>query len=215
MMKRFFTLLAVVMVAFVGIHAQQAELKKAAVNRYKNVSTLTAHVTMTQHNAALAKDAVTKGEFYYKAPNSESMVFAGTKDMLLAVGNTYTMVRNGKQRAVKANATGNNPFEVLRDIFTNLFTASGNANLTKMATVQMQKKGNVCTMTVTPNVTDSKAKRRMMYTSCVVTIDMKNAEIKTLRINERGSNYTQYDFSGYALNGTVSDNVFSTKIVKK
>lgn len=203
------------MLVFTGIHAQQAELRKAAISRYKNVSTLTAHVTMTRHNAALTNDVVTKGEFYFKSPNSESMVFASTKDMLLAVGETYTMVKGGKQRAIKANSTGNNPFEVLRDIFTNLFAANGSTNLSKMASIQMQKKGNNCIMTVTPNVTDSKAKRRMMYTSCVATIDMKNAEVKTLRINERGGNYTQYDFSGYALNASVDNSVFNTKIVKK
>lgn len=214
-MKRLFTLLAAMMLVFTGIHAQQAELRKVAISRYKNVSTLTAHVTMTRHNAALTNDVVTKGEFYFKSPNSESMVFASTKDMLLAVGETYTMVKGGKQRAIKANSTGNNPFEVLRDIFTNLFAANGSANLSKMASVQMQKKGNTCIMTVTPNVTDGKAKRRMMYTSCVVTIDMKNAEVKTIRINERGGNYTQYDFSGYVLNASVDNSVFNTKIVKK
>ncbi len=214
-MKRLFTLMMAVAFVCMGVHAQQAELKKAAINRYKNASTVTAKVTMTRHNAAVTNDVVTKGEFYYKKPNSESMVFKSSKDMLLAVGNTYTMVKGGKQRAIKANGTGNNPFEVLRDILTNLFTADANAKLTSMATVKMQKQGNVCTMTVTPSTTDKKALRRMMYTSCVMTIDMKNAEIKTLRINERGSNYTQYDFSGYSINPSVDNSVFNTKIVKK
>ena len=214
-MKRILTLFIAVVFACIGIHAQQAELRKAAINRYKNASTLTAHVTLTRHNAALTQDAVTKGYFYYKKPNSESMVFKNTKDMLLAVGNTYTMVKGGKQRVTKANGTGNNPFEVLRDIFTNLFTADSNAKLTNMATVKMQKQGHTCTMTIMPNVANAKAKRRMMYTSCVVTIDMKSAEIHSLRINERGGNYTQYDFSNYVINADVNNNVFSTQIVKK
>ncbi len=214
-MKRLFTLFVAFTLACISIQAQQAELKKAATNHYKNVNTLTAQVTMTQHNAALTKDAVTKGSFYYKKPNTESMVFKTSKDMLLATGNVYTMVKGGKQRSIKANGTGNNPFEVLRDIFTKLFTADTNAKLTSMANVKWQKQGNICTMTITPNTTDKKALRRMMYTSCVVTIDMKSAEIKTLRINERGSNYTQYDFSNYVLNASVNDAVFNTKIVKK
>ena len=200
-----------VMFAVVGIQAQQAELKKAAVARYKNATTVTANVTMTRHNAALTQDAVTKGYFYYKKPNTESMVFKTTKDMLLADGTVYTMVKSGKKRSVKANNTGNNPFEVLRDILTRLFTADANAKLTNMATVQMKKQGTTCTVTVTPSTTDKKALRRFMYTSCVMTIDMKQAEIRSLRINEKAGNYTQYDFSNYVLNATLPSTAFSTK----
>ncbi len=200
-----------VMFAVVGIQAQQAELKKAAVARYKNATSVTANVTMTRHNAALTQDAVTKGYFYYKKPNTESMVFKITKDMLLADGTVYTMVKSGKKRSVKANNTGNNPFEVLRDILTRLFTADANAKLTSMATVQMKKQGTTCTVTVTPSTTDKKALRRFMYTSCVMTIDMKQAEIRSLRINEKAGNYTQYDFSNYVLNATLPSTAFSTK----
>lgn len=200
-----------VMFAVVGIQAQQAELKKAAVARYKNATSVTANVTMTRHNAALTQDAVTKGYFYYKKPNTESMVFKTTKDMLLADGTVYTMVKSGKKRSVKANNTGNNPFEVLRDILTRLFTADANAKLTNMATVQMKKQGTTCTVTVTPSTTDKKALRRFMYTSCVMTIDMKQAEIRSLRINEKAGNYTQYDFSNYVLNATLPSTAFSTK----
>lgn len=214
-MKRLFSLLAVILLFGLGIHAQQAELKKAALSRYKNVSTLTAQVKMTRHNAALTQDVVSKGYFYYKKPHTESMVFKTTKDMLLAEGNTYTMVKGGKQRVTKANGTGNNPFEVLRDVFTHLFVAEGNAQLTHMATVKLQKQGNTCTMTLLPLVKDNKAKRRMMYTSCVVTIDLKSAEIRTLCIHERAGNYTQYDFSNYVLNKEISNSVFNPQIVKK
>ena len=214
-MKRLFSLLAVILLFGLGIHAQQAELKKAALNRYKNVSTLTAQVKMTRHNVALTQDVVSKGYFYYKKPHTESMVFKPTKDMLLAEGNTYTMVKGGKQRVTKANGTGNNPFEVLRDVFTNLFVAEGNAQLTHMATVKLQKQGNTCTMTILPLVKDNKVKRRMMYTSCVVTIDMKSAEIRTLCIHERAGNYTQYDFSNYVLNKEISNSMFNPQIVKK
>lgn len=127
-MKRLFSLLVVILLFGLGIHAQQAELKKAALNRYKNVSTLAAQVKMTRHNAALTQDVVSKG---------------------------YSLVK------------------------------------------------------------DNKAKRRMMYTSCVVTIDMKTAEIRTLCIHERAGNYTQYDFSNYVLNKEISNSMFNPQIVKK
>ena len=214
-MKRLLLLLAAILLFGLDIHAQQAELKRAALNRYKNVSTLVAQVKMTRHNAALTQDVVSRGYFYYKKPHTESMVFKTTKDMLLAEGNTYTMVKGGKQRVTKANGTGNNPFEVLRDVFTHLFVAEGNGQLTHMATVKLQKQGNTCTMTILPLVKDNKTKRRMMYTSCVVTIDMKSAEIRTLCIHERAGNYTQYDFSNYVLNKEISNSMFNTQIVKK
>ena len=212
-MKRLLSLWAAILLFGLGIHAQQAELKRAALNRYKNVSTLVAQVKMTRHNAALTQDVVSKGYFYYKKPHTESMVFKTTKDMLLAEGSTYTMVKGGKRRVTKANGTGNNPFEVLRDVFANLFVADGNAQLTHMATVKLQKQGNTCTMTILPHASNNKAKRRMMYTSCVVHIDMKTAEIRTLCIYEKAGNYTQYDFSNYVLNKEVSSSVFNTQIL--
>lgn len=112
-MKRLFSLLALILLFGLCIHAQQAELKKVALSRYKNVSMLTAQVKKTRHNAALTQDVVSKGY------------------------------------------------------------------------------------------------------SCVVTIDLKSAEIRTLCIHERAGNYTQYDFSNYVLNKEISNSMFNTQIVKK
>lgn len=211
-MKRFITLFLIAILSCTGISAQRAELRKAA-ERYKTAKTLIADVKQTRHNAALTKDAVTRGHFYYKKPNSQSMVFKETKEMLLAVGNTYCMVKNGKKRTTKANGNGYNPFEVLQDVFRNLLSADEKAKLTDMANVKLKKQGNACTITITPVATDAKAKRRMMFTSCVATVDLKTGELRSLRINERGGNYTQYDFSGYVFNAEVSSSVFDVRIV--
>ena len=47
-----------------------------------------------------------------------------------------------------------------------------------------------------------------MFTSFVVTIDQKAGELRSLRMNEKGKNYTQYDFSNFQLNAPVNDSVF-------
>ncbi len=211
-MKRFFTLFLAVVLISMGVSAQQTDIQKAA-KRYKAANTLTADVTLTRHNAALTKDAVSEGHFYYKKPSSLSMVFKTSKEMLLAMGDTYTMVKGGKQSTTKADGKGNNPFEALSDVFRNLLSSDDYTHLTDMADVNMKTQGNTCTITITPNVTDPKLKRKMMYSSCAVTIDLKAGELRTLRINERGENFSQYDFSNYVFDGKVDNGVFDAKIV--
>lgn len=209
-MKRIvFTLLAAVLLC-AAANAQRTEIQKAA-QRYRNVSSLTASVTQTRHNAAVAKDAVTSGKFYFKSPDKQSMVFSKTKEMLLSEGGSYIMVRNGKQRKAKASVKGANPFEVLKEVFGNLISGGSTVQLSKNADVKLARQGSTGTITITPNITDSKAKRRLMYTSCVVTVDIKAAEVRRILINERGKNYTRYDFSDFRLNADVSNSVFNVK----
>ena len=52
-----------------------------------------------------------------------------------------------------------------------------------------------------------------MFTSCVAVIDLKAAELRSLRINEQGENYTQYDFSNYVFDAEVSSSVFDIQTV--
>ena len=134
--------------------------------------------------------------------------------MLLAVDNTFVMVKDGKQRTARAKGKGNNPFEVLQSVFRNLLSADDETSLSELADVKLTKQGDICTIIITPTVTDSKVKRRMMFTSCVATIDLKVAELHRLRINEQGGNYTQYDFSNYLFNAEVSDSVFDVNAVQ-
>jgi outer membrane lipoprotein-sorting protein len=77
----------------------------------------------------------------------------------------------------------------------------------------MEVQGNLCTVTITPVFKDAKVKKRAMFSSCVATVDLKNAELRKLRINEKGRNYTQYDFSNYQLNADFSASVFETNSV--
>lgn len=211
-MKRLFTLFITAFLVCAGISAQRADIRKAA-ERYMKANTLITNVKQTKHNAALTKDVVTDGHFYYKKPNKQSMVFKESREMLIAVGNTFVMVKDGKQHVAKAKGKGNNPFEILQDVFRNLLSADDDARLTDMADVKLEAQGNTCTLTITPIATGAKAKRRSMFTSCIVTIDLKAAELRSLRINEQGENYTRYDFSNYVFDAEVSSSVFDTRTV--
>ncbi|WP_102406779.1 LolA family protein [Parabacteroides bouchesdurhonensis] len=210
-MKKIFIISALLICT--GLSAQRADIRKAA-ERYKNANTVITNVTQTRHNTAIAQDMIAQGHFYYKKPNCQSMIFKDVKEMLLAVDNTFVMVKDGKQRTARAKGKGNNPFEVLQSVFRNLLSADDETSLSELADVKLTKQGDICTIIITPTVTDSKVKRRMMFTSCVATIDLKVAELHRLRINEQGGNYTQYDFSNYLFNAEVSDSVFDVNAVQ-
>lgn len=211
-MKRLFTLFITALFVCTGISAQRADIRKAA-ERYMKANTLITNIKQTKHNAALTKDVVTDGHFYYKKPNNLSMVFKESGEMLIAVGNTFIMVKDGKQHVAKAKGKGNNPFEILQDVFRNLLSADNDALLTGMADVKLETQGNIGTITITPTATGARAKRRSIFTSCIATIDLKVAELRSLRINEQGENYTQYDFSNYVFDAEISSSVFDTQTV--
>ncbi len=206
-MKKLFILFITALFSCVPLFAQDAEMQKA-VDRYKNMNTLTATVIQTKHNAAVTQDVASRGYFYFKNPARMCMTFNEGSETLLMDDNTFTMVTDGKKSVAKGK--GNNQFESLLAVFKNITAGEDAAvDLSDMADVEMTKHDNICTLTVIPIVSDEKAKRKMMFTSFVLTIDLKSSELKSLRMNEKGKNYTQYDFSNYVFNGTVSDSVFN------
>ena len=209
-MKRVYMIWVVVVLACQMLSAQQAELHKAA-ERFRGIRSLKMNVVQTRHNVTLIKDITTSGHFFYQEPNRCSMVFPDAKEMLLAVDDTFVMVRDGKQHVAKAKGQGNNPFEVLLDVFHKLLSADENVDLSEYADVTLSRQGNSCTITIFPKVKNIKSKRRMMYTSCIVIVDLKAAELRSVRIYERGENYTQYDFSNYIINAEIDTNAFDVQ----
>lgn len=182
-------------------------MMQKAMERYKNMNTLTASVTQTRHNTMVTKDIVSKGNFYFKKPDKMCMSFNNGKDMMLMNGDTFTIVKDGVRNTAKGG--GNEQLQALTTILKNFSAGQeSDIDLSEIADIDMEKKGNLMIMTVTPIVADAKAKRRMMFTSFVVTIDQKAGELKSLRMNEKGKNYTQYDFSDFKLNAPVNDSVF-------
>ena len=194
--------------SFFVCSAQDAEMMQKAQEKFKNMQTLEADVMVTKHNTMVTKDVVTKGKFYFKKPSK--MCLSAGADVLLMDGSNFTMVKDGKKQTV--SGSGNSQFEALKGIMQN-FSAGQESeiDLSEIADVDMQKSGNLITMTITPIVSDPKEKRKMMFTSFVVVIDQQKSELKSVRLNEKGQNYTQYDFSNFKQNGTISDAVFVAK----
>lgn len=189
------------------VSAQDAEMMQKAMERYKAMNTLTADVTQTRHNALIAKDAVSKGNFYFKKPNKMCMSFNNGKDEMLMNGDTFTIVKDGVKNSTSGSS--NSQLESLKTILKNFSAGQeSDVDLSDIADVDVTKKGNLMVMTITPIVADAKAKRKQMFSSFIVTIDQKAGELKSLRMNEKGQNYTQYDFSNFVLNGKVNDSVF-------
>lgn len=195
-----------------SLPAQQTDLRKTVV-RFRTAGSLTAHVRQTRHLMALTDDIVTEGTLFYRCPDSVSMLFEASGEMLIATGNRYTMVREGKQRVAKTNGKGNNPFEMVRDVMSHLAADSVSARLTEMADVELQPQGNSCSLTITPIATEGKGRQRSMFTRCIVVVDLPTAELRSLHIDEPGGNYTRYDFSRYHFGAEVDDSCFDPQQV--
>lgn len=183
--------------------AQNANFQNA-VAKYKTVTSLTASATKTRHKTAVAKDAVTQGTFYVKKPNKVLITFNNGKDALLMNGTNFTMTING--RKFKTNSTQNPQFKTFQYVLESIFTG-GSIDLSKLSDVNISKSGNSVVLTVTP-ATDQKESKRQLFTSFVVTIDSKTSELRTLRMNEKKGNYTEYKFSGYKFDANISDSLF-------
>jgi len=190
--------------------AQDAEMMQKAQEKFKNMQTLEADVVMTKHNTMVTTDVTSKGKFYFKKPSKMCLTFGDGKDVLLMDGQSFAMVKDGKKQTL--NAQGNSQFEALKTLMQNFSAGQeSDVDLSEIADVDMEKAGDLIKMTVTPIVTDPKEKRKMMFSSFVVTIDQKKSELKSVRMNEKGQNYTQYDFSNFKQNGNIADAVFVAK----
>ncbi|EJW97292.1 outer membrane lipoprotein carrier protein LolA [gut metagenome] len=196
--------------AVTGLSAQETALRQFA-RQYETAHSMKANVVQTHHNVAFTKDRVTNGHFYYKRPDRYSMLFRESGEMLIASDNQFIKVWNGKQHVAKGKGKGYNPFEIIQEVFRNLLSREGDAPLSDKADVKLEVKDAVCTITIRPAVTNPKEKRRLMFTSCLVSVDLKASELRSLRINERGENYTQYDFSHYVWDVQFGDDVFDAQ----
>ncbi len=179
------------------------------MRQYKEVKTLSADVTRTRHNAALTSDETTHGRLYFKAPGRMSINFDEVGDELLMDNGVFTMV-NGWRKSVAKGPTLSQ-FEALVAVFKEMVLGiASKTPLQELANVQTVTENNRCTLTVTPLMGNgNKTGRRLLFSSFVLTIDMKAAEFTSFRMNERGKNYTQYDFSGFDINGEVPDEAFN------
>lgn len=191
------TLLLFSMFMFVAAFGQNADFQKA-VAKYKNVSSLTATAMRTTHKTS-GKDEVVKGTLYVKSP--EKVLIQNGKDALLMNGVFFTM-KKGPLKA-RTNSLKDSRYKTFHDVLTGIFNG-GSTEISKNSDVKILKTGVNVVLTITPEA----GKKKMMFSSFVVTIDAKSQELRSIRMNQKGSNYTEYRFSDYKLGASVDDKVF-------
>ncbi len=205
--KRFCAVFTALLLACTVLPAQEAEIRQA-MKRYRDICTLEASVVRVRHNAALTEDTTLEGKLYFKAPGRMCMTFEGGEDMLLMEDGVFTIVDGGHKSVARGKTQ--TQFESLAEVFKDVVLGmEADDALIGCSKVTIEKEGNLCMLTVSPAGTEeAKLSRRILYTSFVLTIDLKSSEFKSLRMNERGQNYTRYDFTGFRLGASVADDVF-------
>lgn len=173
------------------VWAQQGDYQKACA-RYKTVQTVMAKCQRVRHKKVVAKDEVLQGSFRMSRPDKVNITMDGGKEALDMNGTQFTMTMKGKPH--KTSSKTNVQFKTFQAVWESIL--AGGTDLSKTGDLEMKKDGGDILLIITPKA-EGKAAKRMMFTSFILSIDGKNGEIKSLRMNERGDNYTLYTFSDY------------------
>ena len=178
------------------LRAQSKEYMQA-VAKYKNAHTVTATAVRRRHKATVATDETAQGQFtIMQSQRKVNISVNNGKDQLDMQGDAFTMTVGGK--AHKTSSKTNPQFATFQAVLENIITGGQTTDISRRTEVSLEKTGTDIILTITPEVANKKAKRRMMFSSFVITIDTKTSEIRSMRMNEKGQNYTQYDFSNYS-----------------
>ncbi|MCM1371595.1 MAG: hypothetical protein NC113_00565 [Bacteroides sp.] len=172
--------------------AQNADFQKA-VARFKGATRVTAVATRVDHKAAVAKDDKVTGTMTIVSPGKMNISVAGGKEQLDMNGNVFTMVMRGCEH--KANSKKDNQFVAFQAVLTAIINGDG-SGIEQVPGVTMTETDGILAITMDPTVGQAQ-KKRMMFYSFVITLDVKKGEIRSLRMNGRGKNYTEYSFSNF------------------
>jgi len=191
-MKRIFFFLAILFAQISVALAQGSDFHRA-VAHFKGHSA-TAATTRTTHKAALAQDATAQGTLTMRQPATVEIAIDGGKDALLMEGSTFTMTVKGKKHTTTSQQ--NLQFATFQKVFEAIL-AGGTQDIVALKEVSVKKEGKQLVLTITPEAADKKQQRRMMFTSFVLTIDAATSQLRSLRMNEKAGNYTEYTFTNF------------------
>lgn len=191
-MKKLLSLIFFLCTFSLVVIAQQVDFQKA-VNNFKGTKRVTANVTRIDHKAAVAKDDKVTGILTIVSPDKMNISVAEGKEQLDMNGNNFTMVMRGREH--KTSSKKDNQFVAFQAVLTAIINGDG-SNIASVPGVTLSQEGDIITVKMDPTVGQAK-KKRMMFSSFVVTLDAKKGEMLTLRMNGRGKNYTEYSFSGF------------------
>lgn len=194
-MKKLFSLILLFLSLTISLMAQQVDFQKAVQN-FKGTSKVTASVVRVDHKAAVAKDDKVTGTLTIISPNKMNITVAEGKEQLDMNGDNFTMVMRGREH--KTTSKKDNQFVAFQAVLTAIIKGEGKG-LADVPGVTLSQEGDIITIMMDPTVGQAK-KKRMMFSSFVVTLDAKKSEMLTLRMNGRGKNYTEYSFSDFVFN---------------
>ena len=142
-------------------------------------------VTKTSHKKAVKTDVVTTGTLTIRKPDYICISTDGDKDQLIMDGTRFTMTMGGRKHVTDSQK---NPqfatfHSVLKAVINQQDIPQGNE-------MTVETKGGVTTVTIVP----TEKKKRQLFTSFVLSVNAKTKALRTLRMNGRGEDYTEYTF---------------------
>lgn len=141
-------------------------------------------VTKTRHTKAMKTDQVSKGTVTIRKPDYICIATDGDKDQLIMDGTKFTMVMGGKKH--ETDSKKNAQFATFQKVLTAIINGK---SIPECEDLKTTSNGGEKTLTITPS-----GKKRKMFSSFVLVVDTKSSTMKTLRMNGRKSEYTEYVF---------------------
>lgn len=173
-----------------SVFGQSASLRKA-VAHYRTSQGATATAVRSDHKAAMKKATTYRGTLKMSKPDDVTISVNGGKDQLIMNGNTFTMVVKGKRHVTDSRK--NTQFASFQQVLEYILTGGTRGNLSSLNDLKETDGSSAITLTITPKST----KRRSRFSSFVLVVDKHTGALKSLRINQRGKNYTEYTFSNF------------------
>lgn len=210
-MKRFALSLIISLFSFCAI-AQTASVADFAkcVAKYKNQAGVSAIAVKTNHKAAVAKDEITYGDMYIAAPDKICITFNDCTDQLIMNAGVFTMTVNGKRHITNSSADAQ--FATFQAVLESVICGGVKTDFASLDNVKMEKSGSDVVITITPKqeapAADAAAKGAKkkggsrvgkMFSSFVITVNAGTPGLKSLRMNGKGNNYTEYTFTNVEL----------------
>jgi hypothetical protein len=141
-------------------------------------------VTKVSHSKAVKTDVVTTGNVTIRKPDYICISTDGGKDQLIMDGTTFTMIMKGKKHVTDSKTNA-----LFADFHNVLKTVINRQPVPVSDGIKVTATGSEQTVTIIPS-----GKKRQMFTSFMLTIDVKTMAMKRLRMNGRSDNYTEYTF---------------------
>ena len=142
-------------------------------------------VTKTSHKKAVKTDVVTTGTLTIRKPDYICISTDGDKDQLIMDGTRFTMTMGGRKHVTDSQK--NPQFATFHAVLKAVINQQAIPQADDITTTT---KGNTTTVSIVP----SGKKKRQLFTSFVLAVDTKSKALRTLRMNGRGEDYTEYVF---------------------